>query len=215
MSLIIMGMNRGETARAPRLTKRLCWSSKVCIPPMPDPMMTPARNESFKSPTPACSIASTEAAMANWTKRSALRASFGIHANVGIKPLELRGEGGLEAIQVHALDGGHAVGAGDQGVPARFSIQPDSGQHSHAGYDDSGSGHDSTSRLHRRAGRPDRFHNHIPGSTTTIGWNRATCSGPDRVLPALIWISVSRGATPDSRSHPGPYAVSPDPLQGS
>ncbi len=68
MSAIIMGMNRGETPRWPRLTYRPCWSSKVSMPPMPEAMMQPARYESasLNSPRPLAAMASMAAATAIW-----------------------------------------------------------------------------------------------------------------------------------------------------
>jgi hypothetical protein len=55
------------------------------MPPMPEPMMTPARKGSTPA-APAWSIACTLAAMASWQKRSALRASLGSIATPGSNP---------------------------------------------------------------------------------------------------------------------------------
>jgi hypothetical protein len=41
MSEIIMGMKNGLTRDGPFSRRVRCWSSKVAIPPMPDPTTTP------------------------------------------------------------------------------------------------------------------------------------------------------------------------------
>src|SRR5215468_1166590 len=75
---IVIGMVKGETRPGPRAssTRELSWI--VAMPPMPEPIETPARSRSnFASASPAESAASRDAATASAITRSSRRASLG------------------------------------------------------------------------------------------------------------------------------------------
>ena len=85
---IIVGMNSGFTRFGPfsnSVRKLFCSSS---MPPMPVPNSTETRVGSSASMSrPACAMASSEATMAYWTKRSKRRASFFVMpCSVGSNP---------------------------------------------------------------------------------------------------------------------------------
>ena len=138
-----------------------------------------------------------------------------IHRGPDDEGFYLAGELGFEALQMPTHDIGYSVCAGSKGFPTRLPVDSDGSQHSHTGNYHFTRGQGSTSRIHGPGFQSNQYQNHIPGSTTASGWNRATCPVPETKFPARIWISVSRGATPDSQSHPGPCAAFPDPLRGS
>src|SRR5262245_3126835 len=74
---IVIGMVKGETRPGPRAssTRELSWI--VAMPPMPEPIETPARSRSsFASASPAESAASRAAATASAITRSRRRASL-------------------------------------------------------------------------------------------------------------------------------------------
>ena len=77
MSPSIMGMRNGLTLEGPRSI--ITWNSceRVCIPPMPLPIITDTRSASSAArSSPADATASCAATAANCTKRSILRASL-------------------------------------------------------------------------------------------------------------------------------------------
>ncbi len=74
---IIIGIKNGLTRSGPFSRKRECCSSKVSIPPIPEPMAVPVRSGQGKPLfNPASSIAMAEAATANWVNRSIRRFSL-------------------------------------------------------------------------------------------------------------------------------------------
>ncbi len=67
MLLIMAGMKKGETLRGPFSMRLRDWASKVDMPPMPEPMITPARSRStLEWSSPESCMASFAAATANW-----------------------------------------------------------------------------------------------------------------------------------------------------
>src|SRR5881394_2259286 len=75
---IIIGTRNGDTRRSPFSSRSWICSSSVVRPPTPVAIMTPLRPGSAGGSPPASSSAMPAAAMANWVKRSARRASFGL-----------------------------------------------------------------------------------------------------------------------------------------
>ncbi len=77
MFAIIIGMKKGLTRPGPFSSMMRCCASRVWIPPMPVPMMTPARSGSGMPPSnPESTMAWCAAARAYWVKRSVRRASL-------------------------------------------------------------------------------------------------------------------------------------------
>ena len=80
-----MGMKNGLTRFGPFSRRVRCWSSKVEIPPMPDPTITPKRVGSTWPWIRDCSSACAVAATAYCTKRSERRTSFRSMTLSGLK----------------------------------------------------------------------------------------------------------------------------------
>src|SRR5688500_1937626 len=73
MSEMNMGTKNGDTRLGPFSSSRPCCSSKVWMPPIPLPTITPKRSGSTPSrcsSSPASRMACTAVPMANWLKRS-------------------------------------------------------------------------------------------------------------------------------------------------
>jgi len=68
MSPMNIGTKKGEIRPGPSCISTVCCASKVSIPPIPEPMITPSRSGSYPvpSPSPASCIACTAAAIAYW-----------------------------------------------------------------------------------------------------------------------------------------------------
>src|SRR5687767_6997464 len=86
--MIDAGMKNGEIFRGPPASSASCSRSMLMKPPIPEPTNTPTR-PAFSSVigSPASSIASCDAAMANWMKMSIFLTSFFSTHRKGSKPL--------------------------------------------------------------------------------------------------------------------------------
>ena len=104
---MIIGTRKGLTRSAPFVSSTLSCSQIVSRPPTPVPISVPARSGSprIASIPPASLTASSAAAAASWTKRSARRTSFGPN----------------RAAHVEALDRPHPAdrGGAEQALPER------------------------------------------------------------------------------------------------
>ena len=116
MLLIIIGMKNGLTRPGPFSTRFACCSSKVSMPPMPEPMITPTRSRSIASHVEAARARPPRAAAttANWTKRSFRFASLRSMHALGIEVLHLAREARRVAGRIEARDRSGAALAGDQ-----------------------------------------------------------------------------------------------------
>jgi len=87
-SEIIIGMRKGLTRSGPRWRRISYCSTRVVMPPMPEPIKIPTRLRLTSSMIkPDCARASSVATVANWVKRSILRASRVPNKATGSKPL--------------------------------------------------------------------------------------------------------------------------------
>ncbi len=93
---IIMGTRKGLTLWGPLSRRTPACSSKLSMPPIPAPMITPARSGSG-STSPASSTAMAAAATLSWVKRSTRRASLGPNHPEGSKSRTRRSPSGASA----------------------------------------------------------------------------------------------------------------------